>query len=268
MILPIRYFGGKGTMNSKIINYFPFIKNYNIYIEPFAGSFSLGFAKGITPIEIYNDKDKNVYSLYYVLSNPELFIKFKEKCDLVYYSEDLRKEFKLKLKDKNLDIVDRAFYFFYVNHTSHNGFGGISFSKNVNNVRRNMSKSISDMLSTIDGLNEIHQRLSRITILNRDGIELIKDYDVSDAFIYCDPPYEWSTRTEVRYSVDMNHQDQENFINTAINIKNAKLLISGYDCDLYQKLLNYGFKSISFDVKVIDGNFNKKIKTETLWMNY
>ena len=262
---PIRMFGGKGTMYNEILKYFPIENTYDTYCEPFGGSYSMGFKlESPPPIEIYNDLEKNVYSLYKVLSNKELFEQFKEKCDLVLYSEDIRKEFKEKLKSSDLSIIDRAFYFFYVNRTSHNGIGG--FSKNTY-IRRNMSKSISDFLSSIDGLPEIHNRLSRVIICNTDGIELIDKYNQENVFIYADPPYHWSQRTSTRYKVDMDNDGHIKFLDAVINSK-SKILISGYDCELYDVLVKNGFEKIQFNVKTVSGNFTSKLKTETLWRNY
>lgn len=266
MNTPVKYFGGKNLMFKNIIKHFPPKESYNTYIEPFGGSFSLALKMDQpAEIEIYNDLEQNVYSLYKVLSDKELFNQFKEKCDLANYSEDLRKEYKIKLKEDNLNIIDRAFYFFYVNRTSHNGVGGISLNIVI---RRKMSKSVSDFLSAIDRLPELHQRLSKVIILNRDGIELIKKYkNNNNILIYCDPPYEQSTRTSARYIVDMNRDSHINFIDAVLN-SNAKILISGYKCDLYNKLEENGFTRIDFDVKTISGNFKAKTKTESLYLNY
>lgn len=262
---PIKMFGGKGTMYNEILKYFPISDKYDTYIEPFAGSFSLGLKiYPVPPIQIYNDLDKNVYSLYKVLSDPEMFKIFKEKCDLVLYSEDIRSEFIRNLKTEELSVVDRAFYFFYVNRTSHNGVGG--FSKN-SYIRRGMSKSVSDFLSSIDRLQELHDRLSRVIICNQDGIELIRKYNDPKVFLYCDPPYHWSQRTSARYSVDMDNDGHIRFLNVALESK-AKILISGYDCELYDVLESNGWKKVSFEVKTISGNFKPKTKTEYLYYNY
>ena len=223
---PIKYFGGKGTMFNRIIEHFPKQEDYDVYIEPFGGSYSIGLKKEPTKIEIYNDLEQNVYSLYKVISNPELYKQFKEKCDLVLYSDDIRRDFKEQLKG-DLSIVDRAFYFFYVNRTSHNGVGGFSVNTYI---RRNMSKSISDFLSSIDRMAELHDRLSKVIISNCDGIELIKKHDNERTLIYCDPPYEQSTRTSTRYKVDMDRDGHLDFIGAVISSK-SKIIISGYDCD-------------------------------------
>ena len=160
-------------MFNNIIEHFPNKEDFDIYIEPFGGSYSLGLKKEPTNVEIYNDLEQNVYSLYKVLSDETLFKEFKEKCDLVLYSDDIRKEFKVKLKE-DIGIVDRAFYFFYVNRTSHNGIGGFSMNSSV---RRGMSKAVSDFLSCIDRLPELHDRLSRVIISNTNGTSLIKKYN-------------------------------------------------------------------------------------------
>ena len=213
---PIKYFGGKGTMFNRIIEHFPDKSEYDSYLEPFAGSFSIGLRKPITEIEIYNDLEKNVYSLYKVLSDKNLFEKFKFLADLHPYSEDFRSDFKEKLKENDLSMVDRAFYFFYVNRTSHSGIGGFS----INNViRRNMSKAVSDYLSAVDRLEELHQRLSKVIVVNKNGIDLIKKYNRENVLIYCDPPYHHSTRTSARYKQDMNNEIQIEFLESVVNNK-------------------------------------------------
>lgn len=270
---PIRYFGGKNGMASKILKYFPKEGSYNTYIEPFGGSFGVALHNtNIPPIEIYNDLDNNVYSLFRTLVDKEMFTEFQKLSDLIIYSEKVRKAFKQDLKeipfneDDKLSIVHRAFKFFYVNCTSHNGIGGFSINTCV---RRCMSKSCSDFLSTIEGLPKLHDRLSKVIVTNQDGIKLINKYSQrEDVFIYADPPYHQSTRTETRYNVDMNDDEQERFIDECVNAK-CKILISGYDCDAYKRLEENGFIKIKFIVHTMSGNRKtKKDKVEYLWMNY
>lgn len=270
---PIRYFGGKNGMASKILKYFPKEDSYDTYIEPFGGSFGVALHNpNIPPIEIYNDLDNNVYSLFLTLVDKEMFEQFRKLCDCIIYSEKVRKTFKRELKeipfneDDKLSIVHRAFKFFYVNRTSRNGIGGFSINTCV---RRSMSKSCSDLLSTIEGLPKLHDRLSKVIVTNQDGIKLINKYSQrEDTFIYADPPYHQSTRTETRYNVDMNDDEQENFIDECINAK-CKILISGYDCDAYKRLEENGFIKIKFIVHTMSGNRKtKKDKIEYLWLNY
>jgi len=262
----IRYFGGKGNGLCRIIyQCFPLKSEYEIYLEAFGGGASILLYKEPFGIEIYNDLEKNVYSLFKVLSNKDLFTRFKELCDLSYYSLDLRNEYKKDLKNDQLDILERAYKFFYINRTSVNGLGGFSVATCI---RRNMSKSVSDMLTTIDDLPAFHNRLSRVIIENTDGIELIKKYDRDKVFMYLDPPYAHETRTETRYAVDMDDKQQKQLIDVLLGLKCAKVLLSGYDCKEYDRLVHNGWDKIQFKVKTQDGNRKPKIKTEILWKNY
>jgi DNA adenine methylase len=265
MNAPIRYFGGKGTMFNEIIERFPVKDSYRIYIEPFGGTYSVGFHMPyVPPVEIYNDLERNVYSLYHVLRDDGLYEKFAKAVNLIPFSEDERREAKEKLKDESISLLDRAISFFVVNRMSHNGIGGISLNMIV---RRNMSKSVSDYLSAVDRLPEVHQRLSRVMVLNRDAIELMERYSSHDVFMYCDPPYVWDTRGATRYSVDNDNEWHKRFVQTCIASK-SKILISGYEHEIYEELERNGFKKIKFDVHTIDGNLSPKTKTEVLWKNY
>ena len=87
----------------------------------------------------------------------------------------------------------------------------------------------------------------------------MKRFNKENVFMYLDPPYVQSTRTsKMHYEVDMNDEQQDVFLKTCINSK-AKLLISGYDNEKYNILLDNGFTKSKF----ITNN-----RVETLWQNY
>ena len=178
-------------MTNKLLNRIP---DHEKYIEVFGGGASLLFAKEPHKIEVYNDLYENVYSLFKVLSDNSLFVEFKKAADLAYYSRQLREEFKNQLKRDDLNIVERAFFFFYVNRASVNGTGGFSTHSSI---RRNMSKAVSDYLSCVDRLLEIHQRLSRCIIEKLSFREMFYKYDRENVFMYLDPPYHPDTRNDV-----------------------------------------------------------------------
>lgn len=263
---PVKYFGGKGNgIRETIYDHFPSQNTYDIYIEPFGGAANVLLGKPQFGIEIYNDLEENIYSLFKIISDKTLFSKFKEMCDLAIYSRQLRDEYKEDLKKNDLDTLQRAFKYFYVNRTSVNGIGGFSVAQII---RRNMSKSTSDFLSSIDGLDTIHNRISSVIIEKTDGLKLIEKYDKNKVFMYLDPPYVWSERSPTRYKVDMTNKQQEELINLLIGLKNAKILLSGYNCELYKKLTDNGWSKFDFSVSMMDGNRKPKTSIEVLWKNY
>ena len=255
---PIKYYGGKSYMTNIIIDQFP--KDYEVYVEGFGGGASVLFQKDKTPLEVYNDLGENVYSLFKVLSDKELFKQMKEKLDLTYYSSDIRKEFIEDLKRNDLSLVDRAYKYFYVNRSSFNGVGGFSTTLLV---RRNMSKSVSDYLSAIDGLSEVHNRLSSVIIENRNIFDLIEKYDDKNVFFYLDPPYVHDTRSSsTEYEHEMSDDDHENFVNMLLNGK-GKFLVSGYEHPIYRKLVSNDWNLYKYN----SPNSNSD-RTECLWYNY
>lgn len=254
---PIKYFGGKVYMMDEIQSRFPENIKDLVFIEGFGGGASALFSKDPYGVEIYNDIDRNVYALFKVISDCKLFKCFKNKLDVTPYSRDLRSEFILDLK-QDIDILERAYKFFYVNRTSFNGSGG--FTSNVS-VRRGMSKAVSDYLSMIDYLPEVHQRFSRIIIEHLDIRELLKKYNKEDMFFYLDPPYVHSSRkSSARYNCEMTDEDHIEMLNILLSHK-SKFLISGYDNDIYSILENKGWNKYSFKSPSSES-------IETLWWNY
>ena len=250
-------------MFNEILEHFPADSEYKIYLEPYGGSGAMLLSRPLSGhVEIYNDIYENVYSLFKCLSDKALFDELKARCDLALYSSQLRAEYKEKLKEK-LSLPERAYYYWYVNRSSHNGVGGWSVNCCV---RRKMSKATSDFLSCIDRMGELHDRLSAVIIENRDAIKLIKKYDQSNVFIYCDPPYHHDTRGSSRYVHDYTDEQHEEFIDACL-ASQAKILVSGYACPAYVRL-ETKFKRIDFEVNTIDGTFEKKTKVESLWKNY
>lgn len=253
---PIVYYGGKGIMASQILPYFP--QSYSVYVEAFGGAANLLFAKQPTPAEVYNDLGENVYALFKVISDRKLFAKFKSSLDLHYYMEQLREEYKEKLNGK-LSLIDRALYFFYVNRTSFNSVGGFSVSYKY--IRRGLTKNVSDFLNSIEGLPEVHDRLSRVTIMHQNAFDLIPRF-ASDksAFLYLDPPYVQSTRkSNTRYECELTDEDHAKLLDLCLNAK-AQIMLSGYDSSIYARL-EPRFKKI----EIVDPVNNAK---EYLWINY
>lgn|SRR5512138_567685 len=263
---PIRYFGGKGNFVQRIIDHFPDPATYTCYVEPYGGSASVLLNKPYTPVEIYNDLERNVYTLFNVLSSPRLYPKLKRKCDLALYHEALAERYRLSLRDgRALSPLERAFRFWYVNRTRRVGDGGFS----VNTcVRRGMSKSTSDFLASIERMDQIHARLSSVIFTNKDALALLVEHDYPGTMFYLDPPYVHATRGSTRYALDADDSHHERLVETLLTMRHAKVLLSGYDHVLYEPLVGAGWHRHQFEVQTVTGTNTPKVKTETLWANY
>lgn len=264
MNAPIRYFGGKGGMFRDIIAHFP-PPDYDTYIEPFGGAYSVGLQMPyLPPIEIYNDLERNVYTLYKVIRDDALFPAFVRRVNLTPYHEDERNEARATLDREGITDLERAVAFFVANRLSHNGIGGFSCT---GIVRRGMDKCVSDYLTAMDGLGDLHVRLRRLVVYNRDALDLIAAYATPNCFLYCDPPYLWDKRGSYRYKVDHDNGWHGRFV-TACLASKARILVSGYDGEEYARLEAGGFRKVTFDVNMTDGTHKPVTRQECLWMNY
>lgn len=248
-------------MVPELLSLFPPHDSYDTFIEGFGGGGSLTLACPRTDkMEFYNDLGQNIHSLYKVIADNELFSQFKDKLDMTLYSEQVRDECKEKLKQDDLSILERAFCYFYVNRSSFNGTGAFTMKTCV---RRKMSKHVSDYLSTIDLLPEIHDRLSSVCICKKDIFELLEKFNTSNVFMYLDPPYVPSTRVALNcYEHEMTTDEHVKFAKILANT-DAKILLSGYDNEIYRDILEPKFKR-----RETVSPLAKSGKVEVLWWNY
>ena len=77
---PVEYYGGKSYMTDVIIEHFP--SSYDLYVEGFGGGASVLLNKPVTPLEIYNDLEQNIYSLFKVISDEENY-EFDPETDFI-----------------------------------------------------------------------------------------------------------------------------------------------------------------------------------------
>lgn len=106
-----------------------------------------------------------------------------------------------------------------------------------------------------------------VEVLCTDSLEYLSSVDLSGmgrVFIYCDPPYLWSTRTSnKRYRFEFDSRDHRRLCAIAHSLSaEASIAISGYPNALYDNRLA-GWRTIEFQVMTRGGP-----RTEKLWMNY
>ncbi len=106
------------------------------------------------------------------------------------------------------------------------------------------------------------ERLKHAQIENLDAIELLARYDTADVFVYLDPPYLPGIRKGYLYKNEMDEAGHIKLLET-VTRHPGRFLISGYDNELYNKILN-GWNKAQKQTQAEHGL--KRI--ETLWFNY
>jgi DNA adenine methylase len=119
-----------------------------------------------------------------------------------------------------------------------------------------------------DRLVEVVERLRKVRVENRDARELLKMFsDRPATLVYLDPPY--FTKREHGYVIDANDRDFHAELLEICLKSRSMLLISGYDNDLYQRMLIKGgkWKKKRIETHTRDTTGKDYARTEVLWMN-
>lgn len=107
------------------------------------------------------------------------------------------------------------------------------------------------------------QRLKHVHVENRDALDVLKAHDGLGTLHYIDPPYLATTRTRTgKYTHEYTEDDHRRLLNALLTLQ-GKVVLSGYDNDLYNSML-LGWNKASCNTL---SNMSKR-RQEVLWMNY
>lgn len=263
---PLKYHGGKFYLAKKIISLLPPRGTWQLWREPYFGGGSVTFAldpDGIS--EAVNDIDGELTNFWMVLRDtPDRMLRALWATPLSQDMFENSADFATQP-----DRVRRATQFFIRCRQSRQGLMQ-DFATPTSRVRRGMNENVSAWLSAVDGLPEIHERLSRIEIRNMDACDFIRKYDHPRAVFYLDPPYLHDTRVSKDvYRHEMSFEDHGRLLAVLGSIE-GKFLLSGYPSEVYDEAADaFGWNrvDISIDNKA-SSKKTKDTKTECIWRNY
>lgn len=251
----LHYPGSKRRIAPWIIQHMP---EHHSYLEPFFGGGAVLFAKEPSRIETINDIDGEVINFFSVIKDEE---SRERLCELVAYTPYSREVYDQAFRYQK-DNVSRAASFAVRSMQSH-GFRlseKCGWKKDV--YGREAAYAVRYWNRLPEALQYIGRRLKSVQIENRPALELIRAFDHENVLIYCDPPYVLSTRSRRQYRYEMTDDDHEALL-LELCKSQAMIMLSGYECELYDRYLNDWRK-----VQVAARAQNTGIRTETLWMNY
>jgi len=174
----LAYVGGKSLLVNKIL---PKIPEHHCYCEVFAGAAWLLFKKEESAVEIINDINLDLITLYRVIQNHlDEFIRYL-RWILVS-----RAEFERFLKEnpETLTDIQRAVRFYYLIKSGY----GAKITSPTFSISPSSPPRIN-LLRIEEDLSAAHLRLARVYIENRSFEKVIKKVDKADTFFYLDPPY-------------------------------------------------------------------------------
>jgi len=238
---PIRWFGGKGHVAKKIVQFFP---PHRIYVEPFGGGASLLFAKQPSDVEVYNDLDSGLVCLFRVLRDPRKFALFYEKVCWTPYSREEYEHCRDTWEDCE-DEIERACRFFVIARQSFGGKAYRGWGSVITTSTRGMAETTSKWLSILHLLPAIHERLLRVQIEHNDFRTILDRYDTPETLFYCDPPYVPDTRRDGTYRHEMTLEDHRDLAGILLGVS-GMVILSGYKHDVYRPLEESGWRRVDY----------------------
>ncbi|MBL1228160.1 DNA adenine methylase [Enterococcus sp. BWB1-3] len=247
----LNYPGSKWRLADIIIENIP---GHTTYLEPFFGSGAVFFSKDPSQIETINDLNERVYNFFKVCRDqPEKLAK------LAYLTPHSRQEQQTSNQEAS-DPIENARKFLVQSWQTQ---GGVQRYKS--GWRSNIDKiggKLHEWNEIPERVMEAAARLKHAQIENQDAVKLLQRYSRKDVFAYVDPPYLLSTRKGRYYETDMKDDQQPELLEVLKKFK-GKFILSGYDNELYDEILNDCYK-VYINAQAESG----QSRTEVLWMNY
>ena len=250
----LSWVGGKSQLAKKII---PKIPEHTCYCEVFAGASWLLFKKEESKVEIINDINTDLVTLYRVVKHHlDEFVRYLR---WVLVARDEFERFK-KESPEALTDIQRAVRFYFL---LKNGYGakitGPTF--NIGTTRR----SNFNLLRIEEELSAAHLRLSRVYIENKPYEYLINRFDKPHTFFYIDPPY---YGCEDYYGKGVFGRDDFRKLKDLLTGIKGKFIMSiNATPEIRELFKGFNIEEVSTNYTLAGAHKKKKV-TELLIMNY
>ena len=255
-----RYPGSKWSIAGWIVSHFPEGYEKMVYLEPFCGSGAVFFNKLPGAVETINDLDGNIVNLFRVMrEQPE---ELKRMIEFTPYS---REEYDLSFVHCQ-DPLEKARRFMVRTTQAIGAKRGKCGWRNHKKMK--IGGTACKWNGIVDTIDIAAKRLRGDTthlvqIENMDAMNLIQRYDYPEVLIYIDPPYLKSVRKSgALYEHEMDLAGHKQLL-TLITRSHAKIIISGYESELYNNALTGWYKD-----STMSQTTSTELACETIWMNY
>lgn len=253
----LEYPGSKWNIAGQLVELIP---PHRSYVEPYFGSGAVLFNKAPSAIETVNDLDGDVVNLYRCIQQDS-----ERLARLVMTTPYSREVYdrQFELDNSYASRYQRAAGFLIRCWQGHgfrtNGYK-VGWKNDVQGRER--SYALWNWYRLPDWIIEVAERLRKAQIENRPALEVIERFNYPNVFMYIDPPYLLGTRNRKQYKCEMTDADHEELLR-AIRRSRAKIMISGYESEMYNGFLQEWHKE--YFVSCAEGG---KPRQEVVWINY
>lgn len=250
----LRYHGGKVRMAPKIVGLFP---AHKAYVEPFGGGAAVLLAKDRVRLEVYNDLDGDMVTLFRVLrERPDDLISaialapFAREEHQVAYGET----------DDDLERARRVLVRSHFGHGSsgiHRSTGFRAAGMRAGTLPVNIWQRFPEVIAAAA------ERMQGVVIERRPAIDVMQAHDAPGVVHYVDPPYLPETRDKGRdYRHEMTKAEHVDLLDALHDLR-GDVVLSGYASEMYDDALADWRR-----VEIAARADRAAECTEVIWMNF
>lgn len=253
MVAIVRYHGGKVRMAKRIIKLFP---DHDTYVEPFGGGAAVLLAKPRCKLEVYNDLDEDMVTLFRVIREQPNAL-----TEAILATPFARSEHVLSYEDAD-DDLERARR---VLIRSHFGFGSSGIHRKTGFRAAGLRAGtlpVHTWARLPEVVVETAIRMKGVVIEQRPAIQVMVAHDTPRTVHYVDPPYLPETRDKGRdYRHEMSIDDHRALLVSLCGLQGT-VVLSGYASGLYEEALSGWCR-----IEVPAWADQAKKRTEVIWIN-
>ena len=269
---PLRYPGGKSRACTKMDPYFPDLRNYTEFREPFlgGGSVAIHISKKYPHLKItVNDLYEPLINFWVQLQTfgdelTEKIKEYKSNHPEPVSAKELFLNSKEVINDKSIDAIERAAAFYIVNKCS---FSGLTESSSFSQQASNSNFSMRG-IEKLPGYSEIISHWH----INQYSYEYLMRENIHDGiFMYLDPPYDIKDNLYGKKGEMHKHFDHDKFaedcdkskINMMVSYNSDQLIKERFkNWDATEFDLTYTMRSVGEYMR------DQKQRKELILMNY
>lgn len=241
----VPYFGAKRAMAQTIIET---IGEHRAYWEPFCGSMAVLLAKPQVSHETVNDLNGDVINLAMYLQDVStaegLYRSLVGTCHCEPIYREAQERLRQPIDRAAMPDPVRAMQYMITSWQGMNGLAGIADKRAAFALRWTAGGGHQGARwrRVVDSIPAWHERLRGVTIIHRDAFDVLaKIRDEARTAIYCDPPYVRQSRGSAErylhdFRQDLVHDDHSRLADALARFKQARVVVSYYDCPLVRDL--------------------------------
>ncbi len=262
----VQWYGGKARLARWIVASLPASR---IYVEPFAGAASVFFSLPRRPVEVLNDLDDRIITVYRVLQDPAAYAELRHRLEWTPYARaEFRRALQVLATPEAHDLVTRAWALVVAQQQ---GFSGATPTTVGHWGRGRVAKRPWAWARYATRLDAWHARLQGVFLEAVDGVACWRAWDSPETCAYVDPPYHPDTRTKGRvYRHELDAEGHERLL-AALCEARGMVVLSAYPHPRYdERLLASGWTRRTRPSVASTANRRgvaARRTTEVLWLN-